>query len=428
MEWFGRAIIDFTTSPKSLNLQVKDGEKTNLLDICKSTVPPCQLNPLLFNGHAQTMWTAAKGHGPPLRYKRRIFEADHAEFNGSFAVDFAVTDPSQKEEADASLPPRTAYFSETELEAMGSDDERPMLVVLHGLSGGSHEVYLRHAIAPLIDSGKWEACVVISRGCANSKITTGLLYNARATWDVRQTVKWLKKTYPNRPLFGLGFSLGACIMTNYLGEEGSATPLKAAVVVANPWALHISSKMLQSTFIGHHLYQRVLGNSMRALAMKHKDELEKYTNIDTTSLFSHKFLYEFDRAYQCPTWGYPTEEAYYRDASSSDSLLAVRIPLLAINATDDPIASNLSIPYIEAASNPYTVLCTTSLGGHLGWFEIGGGRWHGKPVCNFLNHMAFEVDLNSINSEVNKKRTSGNPIYGTNFDPIRRKMNVNLNQ
>ncbi|OTA78233.1 hypothetical protein M434DRAFT_402260 [Hypoxylon sp. CO27-5] len=428
MDWLGRANIDFTTSSKPLHLKEKDGKETDLLKICQSAVPPCNLNPLLFNGHAQTMWTAAKAHGPPLHYKRRIFEADHAEFNGSFAVDFAVTDPSAKEEADPSLTPRTAYFSKAELEAMGSDDDRPMLVVLHGLSGGSHEVYLRHAIAPLIDSGKWEACVVISRGCANSKITTGLLYNARATWDVRQTIKWLKKTYPNRPLFGLGFSLGACILTNYLGEEGSTTPLKAAVVVANPWALHISSKMLQSTVIGHHVYQRVLGNAMRALAMRHKDELEKYTNIDTDNLFSLKYLWEFDRAYQCPTWGYPTEEAYYRDASSSDSLLAVRIPLLAINAVDDPIASCLSLPYAEASRNPYTVLCTTSLGGHLGWFEIGGGRWHGKPVCNFLNHMAFEVDLDSISNEVNGIQTSGNSAHGTNFDPMRRKMHVNLNK
>ncbi|KAL7625400.1 hypothetical protein AAE478_004619 [Parahypoxylon ruwenzoriense] len=435
MEWLGRAKIDFTTSPKPLGLKEKDGKTTDLLQICRSAVPPCQLNPLLFNGHAQTMWTAAKSHGPPLHYRRRIFEADHAEFNGSFAVDFAVTpssDPGSGSEAepevDESLPPRTTYFTEAELADMSSDDDRPMLVILHGLSGGSHEVYLRHAIAPLIDSGKWDACVVTSRGCANSKITTGLLYNARATWDVRQVVKWLKKTYPNRPLFGLGFSLGACILTNYLGEEGSATPLKAAVVVANPWALHISSKMLQTTFIGHHVYQRALGNSMRALAMRHKEELEKYTDIDTAHLFSLKYLYEFDRAYQCPTWGYPTEEAYYRDASSSDSLLAVRIPLLAINAVDDPIASCLSLPYAEAATNPYTVLCTTSLGGHLGWFEIGGGRWHGKPVCNFLNHMAFEVDLNSIDYEAKGARISGNPKVGTEFDPIRRKMHVNLNR
>lgn len=196
MDWLGRAQIDFTTSSKPLNLKDKEGKKTDLLEICQSTVPPCQLNPLIFNGHAQTMWTATKAHAPRLYYKRRIFEADHEEFNGSFVVDFAVTDPSAKKEADETLTPRTAYFTEDELSKMGSDDDRPMLVVLHGLSGGSHEVYLRHAIAPLIDSGKWEACVVISRGCANSKITTGLLYNARATWDVRQVSQ-----YPNNYSF-----------------------------------------------------------------------------------------------------------------------------------------------------------------------------------------------------------------------------------
>jgi len=60
----------------------------------------------------------------------------------------------------------------------------------------------------------WEACVVNSRGCAMSSVTTDVLYNARATWDVRQTVKWLRMTFPNRPLFGVGYSLGANIMVN----------------------------------------------------------------------------------------------------------------------------------------------------------------------------------------------------------------------
>jgi len=46
------------------------------------------------------------------------------------------------------------------------------------------------------------------------KITSSILFNARATWDCRQTVKWLRKTFPNRPLYGIGFSLGANILTN----------------------------------------------------------------------------------------------------------------------------------------------------------------------------------------------------------------------
>ena len=55
----------------------------------------------------------------------------------------------------------------------------------------------------------------------------------------------------------------------------------------------------------------------------------------------------YSRELQCPTWGYPSEGAYHRDASSSDSLLAVRVPLFAIHAEDDPVsqqAINTSIP------------------------------------------------------------------------------------
>lgn len=133
---------------------------------------------------------------------------------------------------------------------------------------------------------------------------------------------------------------------------------------------------------------------MRKLAANHKEELIKYTNVDYDSLTKLTYLHEFDRAYQCPTWGYPTEDAYYRDASSNDSLLAVRIPLLCLNAEDDPIASKWGLPRPEAAQNPYTVLCTTSLGGHIGWYELGGGRWHAKPVS--CRHCSVTVEENLV--------------------------------
>ena len=211
MEWLGRAKIEFVHSANPRKLKEKDGKETSLLDIVEKTTPTCQLNPLLFNGHVQTMWTATKPHGPPVYYKRKVFEADHKTYQGTFAVDFVV---EPFEQQDFSLGRRTVNFTDEELGSLGSIDDKPMLVILHGLSGGSHEVYLRHAIAPLIGEGGWEICVVNSRGCARSKITSGVLYNARATWDIRQMVKWLKKTFPNRPLFGLGFSLGANMLTN----------------------------------------------------------------------------------------------------------------------------------------------------------------------------------------------------------------------
>ena len=130
MEWLGRAKIQFTASKHPIQLQNKDGSKTDLLKIVKETTPPCHLNPLLFNGHLQTIWTVTKKHGPQVYYKRRVFDADHEVYHGTFAVDF-VTKPF--EEADATLPPRTVNYTDEEFDRLGSDDSRPQLVVLHGL-------------------------------------------------------------------------------------------------------------------------------------------------------------------------------------------------------------------------------------------------------------------------------------------------------
>lgn len=207
---FGYGRTSFYHSPIPLDLETKDGEKTSLLEICKAATPPCHLNPLLFNGHMQTIWVAASSQDVPVYYKRWIFEAEDPAFVGTFAVDFVVT---PYEEKDGSLPPRTTHYKHTEFDKIGSLDKKPMLVTLHGLSGGSHEGYLRCVLEPMAKQG-WESCVINSRGCAKSSITSGVLYNARATWDIRQVVKWLRMTFPNRPLFGIGFSLGANILVN----------------------------------------------------------------------------------------------------------------------------------------------------------------------------------------------------------------------
>ncbi|KAJ4408187.1 hypothetical protein N0V82_009761 [Gnomoniopsis sp. IMI 355080] len=421
MDWFGRAKIRFTHHTTPLPLRAKDGSSTDLLKLVEKSTPPCQLNPLLFNGHLQTCWTAVGKDAPSIYYRRQIFDSNHANYTGTFAVDFSV--PAHPEH-DEKLPPRTAYFKPGEFEGLASEDNRPMLVVLHGLSGGSYEVYLRHAIAPLVlNDGGWECCVVNGRGCANSEVTSGVLFNARATWDVRQVVRWARKTFPNRPLFGLGFSLGANILTNYVGEEGEGCLLNAAVAVGNPFDLEVANKTLQSSLLGKEIYQRVMGTNMRKLILRHKESVSKFTKLDFDAIDKVTYLFEFDRAVQTVSWGYPTEGAYYRDASSSDSVLAIRIPYLAIQATDDPIAVEQAIPYEEFKANPYTICLTTSLGGHLAFFEPGGGRWHAKPVVNFFRNMAESVDLKSINHQVNGD-TVLKPQYGSGFDPIRRKMLV----
>lgn len=204
----------------------------SLAELCRDVLPEkCRLNPFLFGGHAHTTFTVACQEHLPVYYKRKDFQGDEGNYAGTYAVDFVVEpynmarvprelqgymiDDNEPGKGYRELPERTSYFTDAEFASLQSEtDTTPILVVLHGISGGSHEIYIRHLLKPICYEHGWGACVVNARGCAKSKVTSPMLFNARATWDIRQTVRWLKEKYPRRPLFGVGFSLGANILVN----------------------------------------------------------------------------------------------------------------------------------------------------------------------------------------------------------------------
>lgn len=92
-------------------------------------------------------------------------------------------------------------------------------------------------------------------------------------------------------------------------------------------------------------------------------------------------------------------------------MLAIRIPFMTVQAEDDPvsrqsmfksnaidplqIASRNALPFQEITQTPYGVMMTTSWGGHLGWFELGGSRWFVKPVCFSLGSSESILKLSS---------------------------------
>ncbi|KAH7117616.1 medium-chain fatty acid ethyl ester synthase/esterase-like protein 1 [Dendryphion nanum] len=421
----GHAKTSFTHHENAITLKTKSGAKQSFSQLAKDVIPPCRLNPALFNGHLQTMYTAVKEAGPPVHYKRQIFQSTHPIYPGQYAVDFVV--PPLDRPNDPSLPDRTTNFTATEFASLPSSDSTPMLICLHGLTGGSHEIYLRQVIAPLTASG-WESCVINARGCAMSTITTPELFNSRSTWDVRQLILYLREIFPSRPLYAVGFSLGANILTNYVAEEGEDCVLKAAVACSNPWNLEICHHALKRTYIGAEVYSKTMGNNLLRLFDRHKEQMLKGGKIDEEKVKQCKYLYEFDRVVQAPTWGYPTEGAYYRDAQSVDALSAVRIPFLGINAEDDPISHIEAIPFEEFKQNPYTVLCTTNWGGHLSWFQVGGKRWFATAVAEFLSKMHNDIDLSGARGQDNviangiEKSSKEYPVW----DPANRRLTLPL--
>lgn len=166
-----------------------------------------------------------------------------------------------------------------------------------------------------------------------------------------------------------------------------------------------------------------MGASMVKLFKRHQAELAANPKVNAEEILACKYLWQFDRALQAPVWGYPTENAYYRDASSIEMLLNVKIPLMALNAEDDPVTAFAGCPLSEVQQNPYTVLVSTSSGGHLGWFELGGGRWMAKSVNNFLRKLADDVDLKALQA-LRKSDKVLNDAKSPQWQVLRRRLEV----
>ncbi|RPA83900.1 AB-hydrolase YheT [Ascobolus immersus RN42] len=381
-------------SDNTVALQPREaGTPTTLDALSSSILTPFKAHPLLFNGHLQTAWTVATQTDIPVYYGRKIMKGRDG---GSFAVDFVVSPfegTDYPAESTEGLPPRTRFLSPEEIAAQETpqeEDTKPMIIALHGLSGGSHELYLRAVLDPLVKQG-WEAAVVNARGCANSKITTHQLFNARFTDDVREFVVQMRRWWPKRDLYAIGFSLGANILCNYLGDEGPSCQFKAAVLCSSPWNLEASSLNLERTFLGKEVYSRVMGSSLKRLFEDHVDVLMNDPLINVEKIRATKYLWEFDRDLTAKVFGYPTVGAYYRDASSIDNLVKVAIPTFIVHAEDDPVAPKEAIPYDEVRANPYAFMAVTSMGGHLSWFEPNGERWYCRIVTDWLGKMQREV-------------------------------------
>jgi len=150
---------------------------------------PFHPHPLLQTGQLQTIYAGARNFDDlaPIRYARKLLTMHDG---GTIGLDIVLDSEEQytkgleideeitkRKDYVKNLPPRIRYMQAAEEpELLQSDDGRPMLVSLHGLSGGSHETYVRALLHEIVKSGRWKACCLNSRGCGRTNITTQQLF------------------------------------------------------------------------------------------------------------------------------------------------------------------------------------------------------------------------------------------------------------
>ncbi|KAJ8321650.1 hypothetical protein KUTeg_000121 [Tegillarca granosa] len=173
-----------------------------------------------------------------------------------------------------------------------------------------------------------------NRGNGGAKLTPRT-YCAADTEDLQFIVSQIKQRYPDAPFIGVGVSLGGMILFNYLAKTGDKCGLEAGMIVSVAWNVFESVLELEKPGINRH------ASTIR----------------------------EFDDRFTAKMFGYDSWEAYYKEACLHDKVHALKVPVLCLNAADDPFSPKHAVPLKEAEENDNIAIILTSRGGHIGFME-----------------------------------------------------------
>lgn len=432
--WGFHGTVEHTSSPSgTVKLTLNDDKsKIDFEHFVSQYVPGLKdgskftLNKFLFTGILQTMYLSGADFSKcfPVFYGREILKLsdggsctvdtvmnswekkyDFNQNSGTFnKSEFQKDEQNTHPENWPRLQARTRYLTEKEL-AEVHDDQRPLVIILHGLAGGSHEPIIRSLTQKLSknDGEKFQVAVLNCRGCARSKITNKKLFSAFQTGDLKEYIARAKARNPERKIYAVGFSFGASLLAGYLGESGSESNLTAAVTLCCPWNFILCSEKMKKDYWSRNLFSKAITQFLVRLVQVNMGELEspEGSKPESTPSTENPCLYmctksklkeaksftqmaEFDGNFTAPSMGFHSAEEYYRAGSAINKLHNVQVPTLIVNSTDDPIIGPDAIPYNEVKMNPNLLLLKTDLGGHLAYLDETWDSWMNVQIASFL--------------------------------------------
>lgn len=260
-----------------------------------------------------------------------------------------------------------------DLDWAGEQDASNLLVLFHGLEGGSRSHYVGTITAGALASG-WRCVVPHFRGCSGEINRLPRAYHSGDSAEIDWILRRLRALHPHATLFAAGVSLGGNALLKWLGEQGEeATRIVArAAAVSAPLDLVAAGNALGRGF--NMVYTRVF---LRTLKRKAAAKLARMPGIfDGRAMRASKNLYEFDNAVTAPLHGFRDTDDYWTHSSSLPFLSGIRVPSLVLNARNDPFLPAEALAGTHAASRDVK-LEFPETGGHVGFISGNFPGRHG---------------------------------------------------
>lgn len=302
----------------------------------------------LANPHLQTLWSSFFRPFPKIDLQEVRLELNDGDF-----LDIVMTDIQDK----------------------------PIVIILHGLEGSLRSHYIKPLIKSLEEAG-FGACFVHFRGCSEELNRLPRSYHSGDTADLQSVVEHLEDAFSQGVYAVIGFSLGGNVVLKWLGEQGDNARTKTAIAVSVPFVLAHAGDRLEKSF--SRVYQKHLLSCCQKKYIQKSSVCKMPIVVDAQTLNT---FYTFDDKITAPLHGFTGADDYYNQCSSRQFLKDIKIPTLVLHAKDDPFMWEHTVPNEDELS-PHVELELSDSGGHVGF--ISGSNpfkplyWIDKRVIEWL--------------------------------------------
>jgi predicted alpha/beta-fold hydrolase len=259
-------------------------------------------------------------------------------------------------------------------------EPRGRVVIVHGLEGSSRSGYMLSMARAALEAG-FEAHRVNLRSCGGTEALSRGGYHSGLTSDLHEIVRRLA------PVFVVGFSLGGNLALKLAGELGETSLIRGVCAISTPIDLAACVNRLEQpqNRIYHARFLRRLKRRARAIVHAHPGL------ITLDGLDSVRSLREFDDRFTARWFGFRDAADYYDTQSCLRFLDRVRVPVLLIQAQDDPVIPFEVFERAELRGNPAIELLAPAHGGHVGFISRRRPRfWSDQAAMEWIAHRVTE--------------------------------------
>ncbi len=303
----------------------------------------------LNNPHLQTLWPTFFKKRPELNLENHRLELDDGDF-----IDISATQDIQ---------------------------QKPIILLLHGLEGTLESHYAKPLIKLLDDNG-YGVCFMHFRGCSGEINRLKRSYHSGDSADLQTVIEHIKTQYHQSPFAVIGFSLGGNVLLKWLGEQKQGASTTTAIAVSVPFRLRDAADRLEKSF--SRVYQKHLISSCqnKYKAKDSKISLGLVEDIERVNTF-----FEFDDKITAPLHGFENAEHYYTKSSSHQFLSTIEKPTLILHAEDDPFMWKSTPPKANEISESVSFELSKS-GGHVGFisgkYPWAANYWADQRILKWL--------------------------------------------